>query len=54
MSLWYNIDDDDIEVDTEKKEVNVYVTSDDQGSIYAILTFEQIAAIVKEALRGDQ
>lgn len=42
MSTWINIDSDEIEVDEVKKEISIYVTNDDWGSVYAVLTFAQI------------
>jgi hypothetical protein len=48
MSEWNNIEDDDIDVELEDKEVNIYAGYNDFGSIYAVLTFEQIDKIYKE------
>ena len=48
MSEWYEPKGDDIEVDQERSEVNIHVTHNDFGNIYAVLTFDQIRALYKE------
>jgi hypothetical protein len=45
MSEWYDPEDSDIEIDRDKKEVDIYVTNNQFGSIYITLTFEQIKDI---------
>jgi hypothetical protein len=48
MSGWYHIRSEDIEIDNDNSEVDLYVTHNDQGSVYAVLTFEQIAKLHAE------
>ncbi len=45
MSVYKNIEDDEIDISFMDKEVSVYTGYDYAGSIYGILTFEQIKAI---------
>lgn len=45
MSEWYQADKEDIHVNLAEKEVDILVTSNDNGNIYSILTFEQIKGI---------
>jgi hypothetical protein len=42
MSEWIEIKKDAIDLDFKSEEVELFVTTDDFGSIYAILKFEQI------------
>ena len=51
MSKWHTIKTVDIEIDEKEKEVNLFVTDDDWGSVYATLTFKQIKDIY-EAIRA--
>jgi len=48
MSEWYAIDDDGLEVDHEVAEVWFYVKQNDQGSVYATITFNQVRKIYEE------
>lgn len=43
MSEWYEAKDEDIDLDDG--EVNIYVTHNDNGSIYVTLTYEQVKNI---------
>ena len=45
MSEWYKAEKDDIDLDTNCNEVNIYVTHNDCGYVYVTLTFEQIKNI---------
>lgn len=45
MSAWIEIDDDDIDIDLDMQEVNLLVTQNDQGNVYATLTVVQIENI---------
>jgi hypothetical protein len=45
MSEWYEPKEDDIDIDKEQEEVDIYVTNNQFGSIYITLTFEQIKDI---------
>jgi len=45
MSEWYDAKDEDIDVDLEQKQVDIYVTSNDCGAIYVSLTFDQVKEI---------
>jgi len=42
MSIWYEMDDEDIEIDHEAREINFHVGHDEMGNNYVTLTFEQI------------
>lgn len=46
MSQWHEIEDADISVDIDA--VDILVTSNDQGNIYASLTFDQVKRIYEE------
>ena len=48
MSVWLYIDPDNIDIDAKECEVSLLVTYDDWGSIYGILTFDQIKDIYKQ------
>jgi len=48
MSAWFETEQDDIEINKDKKEVGIYITDDEWGSIYKILTFDQINKIAEE------
>jgi len=48
MSEWYDIHEEDIALDIESDEVNLYVADNDSGRIYGILTFDQIENIYNE------
>lgn len=48
MSEWYEIKNEDIEVDMTEKEINILVTDNDCGNVYATLTFEQIKSIYND------
>lgn len=48
MSEYYNTAPKDINIDKEDKEVDIYVKHDECGSIYAILTFDQINKLHEE------
>jgi len=45
MSQWYEANSEDILLDLEHQEVEILVTVNDLGNIYATLTFEQIKII---------
>ena len=45
MSKWHDATGNDIEIDANLREVNIYVTDDDWGSIYVTLTFAQVKKI---------
>ena len=51
MSKWYTVEDEDIDIDDNNRQVNVLVTEDETGNIYAVLTFEQIKNIFAEMLK---
>ncbi len=51
--MWHNINREDIEIDRESEEINVYVSDDRWGSVYAVLTFDQIMELADEIeIRG--
>lgn len=47
MSEWHDIPREDIDIDRDGQEVNLLVTRNDFGNIYATLTFDQIREIHK-------
>lgn len=48
MSEWHEVRSEDIDIHREVKEVNLRVTCNDWGNVYATLTFDQIMDICKE------
>lgn len=48
MSIYYEVTPDEIDINLEDKEVSFYVHSDDQGSVYMSLSFDQIREIAKK------
>ena len=48
MSEWYEPKGDDIDIDFKTGEVNLLVTHNDFGNVYASLTFDQITAIYEK------
>ena len=53
MSEWYFPEEDDIEPDGDTSQVNILVTSNDFGNIYAVLTFDQIREIYEHIKEAD-
>lgn len=49
MSLWYEPKLEDIEIDPNGEELNIYLTSDDgdYGNIYATIKISDIKAILE-------
>lgn len=45
MSVWHEVEEEDIELDEGRGEVDILVTDDRHGNIYLTLTFEQINEI---------
>ncbi len=52
MSKWYHIDTKDIDLDSGG-EVNLLITSDDQGNIYGILTYEQVRELYERIQKDN-
>lgn len=50
MSIYYHTEEDQIYLDRDEEEVVIYVTSDDWGSVYKTLTFNQIKKIYKSII----
>jgi len=48
MSEWYKPEKEDIEIDQETNEVNIWVKANDWGNVYATLTFDQIKEIAEK------
>jgi len=48
MSEWYEAESDNIEINSEKEEVGIFVKQNDFGSVYLTLTFKQIHQITVE------
>ena len=46
MSEWYEAED--IDLDTEEKEVNVLVTHNDFGNVYVTITFDKIKELYEK------
>lgn len=53
MSEWYEPKGDDIDIDTNNDEVDIFVTQNDFGNVYITLTFEQIEEIHQRII-GDK
>ena len=54
MSDWNEIDDSDISVDVEAGEVDILVTSNEFGNIYATLTFAQVGKIYGKIVAAEK
>lgn len=54
VSKWFDIAPEQIDVDKKTKEVNLYITNDDDGSLYVILTFDQIKELYDRVTCNDQ
>lgn len=54
MSEWYEPKDGDIRVDPVTQDVDIYVKSDDWGSVYVTLTFTQLASTFYKAISFKQ
>lgn len=50
MSQWHEAKTDCIDFDLKEKEVNIFVTENDYGNVYVILTFSQIKNLYKTIL----
>ena len=48
MSEWYDPTDEDIEIDPESLNINIFVKQDDWGSVYVTLSREQIKRIYEQ------
>jgi len=48
MSEWYEAKDENIDLDFEKSEVNIFVKQNYHGSVYTTLTFDQFTAFHKK------
>ena len=48
MSTWHEVDEGDIDIDSERNEVNFFVCDDRWGSVYLVLSFEQIKEIASK------
>lgn len=48
MSEWYEAKDEDISVNQEDKEVEVWVMQGELGSVYVTLTFDQARKIFEK------
>ena len=48
MSKWYTPEDGDIEIDDTTSEVDIYVCSDRDGSIYLSIPFAMLKEIVEK------
>ena len=53
MSKWHQAEDDEIEIDHGTKTVDIFVCSDNEGSIYTILTFDQIKELASKIENYD-
>lgn len=48
MSRWVEVDDEATYIDFADKEVSFFVTNDTFGSVYLLLSFDQIKALAKK------
>ena len=51
MSKWYEVEEDDIDIDLSTKEVSIFVCGDYEGRNYLKLSFDQIKEIYDEIVR---
>lgn len=54
MSQWHEVKNCDIQLENEDKEVYVYVTANDFGSVYVILTYAQIKKIAADIAKAGK
>ena len=52
MSLWIDINPDDIDVEREENEVQVYVNSDRFGANYITIPLDVLEKKIKDSNRG--
>ena len=54
MSEWYEAEDDNIDLDEQRKEVDILVCSNDSGNVYVIVTFDKIKELYEKikSLKG--
>jgi hypothetical protein len=48
MSTWYEVEDDEIDIDYQDKEVSFFVCNDDAGRVYLSLSFDQLKKIASK------
>lgn len=48
MSTWYEVDNEDIDIDHKDKEVSFLVCTDNCGNTYLSVSFDQIKEIAKK------
>lgn len=48
MSYWYEPKKTDLSISPDKKEIYVYLTSDDNGNVYAALKVEDIKRLLNK------
>ena len=48
MSTWYEVDNEDIDIDPIERAVLFYVCNDDHGGIYLSVPFDQFKEIAKK------
>ena len=53
MSIWIHPKLEDINIDHDAEEVDIFVSSDDGGNNYISLTFKQIVGIYKEIIKDQ-
>jgi hypothetical protein len=54
MSEWYEAEVDDIDIDFDGNEVDIFVKQNEFGRVYVSLTFEQIKDICNEINRHSR
>ncbi len=54
MSSWHEIDDVDIDLELLYSHVNLLVTCNDDGNVYAILTFDQIKKLHEKIIEIEK
>jgi len=53
MSTWHEIDNNDIEINCDDKSVDILVSNDSWGNVYATLTFEQVKEIARDIIADE-
>ena len=54
MSEWYEVTEDDIDIDFHDKEVSFFVKQNNSGSVYLSLSFDQIKGLFETINKADE
>ena len=54
MSVWYNLNKDNTDIDTENESVDILLFTDHNGNVYLTITFDEIKEIYEEILKKEE